>query len=355
MLTSEEQKHQQHNLPEHYLGVQYLSVVYVEAIHDTKQQFSLESLASESMHLPNIYLGCLPDRELHIKKLTGSNSLRHSIDTYLSHMGLLSLSLEERDNGSIDYGSRRSIVGIKNFLLYLNEDAFLTRIAVKHIDKLCNFLYGQLGNEKVSRVLPSVIDKLQSLFSRKNYLYINRYGSTHESLVARSCVDMPLPGISKILCTHLRNLHHDVINNPMSKISGYNPANDFAKWIAQHLPDASIHYIAKNSLADKELLKPLIKDSFIALRDFTPNPEYKLKHLAKLMATVERHHPKLFEGSSLSNHVDEVVRDAEKSSELQGLYAGEFQRQYYRDFASVSGSQIPEKKADMSFLINSSI
>lgn len=355
-LLSKDEKAKEHTqLPEHHLGIQYGAYSYEVALSKYKPDIHYEELSKDALHIDDFYSLSMPDRELRSKMLTQSNSLLESIKTYLRDTTMLSVEVELEKDGSIVYGRRRSISGVKNFLTVLNEDAYQTRVALRHIDKLCDFLHEKLSEEKASRALPVVIDHLKKLFQRANHHYMPNYLimsplDKDGHMIALFCIDLPLPGISKLFCEHLKRLEIETLNSGTLYSKQDDPVRKFIYWMGRHLPDASAHYIVDHDLLPAKHLESLLDNGFNSLTYFVPNPEYKIKYLAQLMSTVEHHHPKLLAGTTLASFIEETAKVAEKASHLEGLFDAEFMRGYYKDFSRHHTDPQPEHAADMGFL-----
>ncbi len=345
-------KHSNHglydHLPEHYLGVQHLTSVYCYNLSEGPAQLSRGAIAHKCIQMPNPYLSDIPNQALHLKKLTASTSLVESIEIYLKHMDMLAYDLKIDDEGAIFYGSRQSVQGFENLITLINKDVILTRAAITHIDKLC----AALADDGFVDNLPTVIDALKNLFSRRN----NPYNATPPSasitgLVTRSCIDLPLDGICRLLCLHANKLHDDYSHIDV-KPGVKTGAALFAEWMCKNLPDEALCYIAENKLIVEGLITHLLfdREKRTDTSNYMANPEFSIKQMAKVCAIAERSYPKLItEYLELSN-IRIGYRSVEKKIGAVGLFDEEFNRQLYRGFDQLSSIEKTDNSAAMTFL-----
>lgn len=327
-------------LPSDYLGIEHLALPYFKSFDDIKSHVSLEGLISEAMASKDIYQYKFPDRELHVKKLTSSNSLVVTCRQYLAHIGEHIPNLEEKKNGDIGWLSTKFKTGGHNFLTFLVEDARLTRETLNHVDKLCFVLAKNLP-AVLEKVTPyELISPLEKLFSRRQYPYAPMWGSIEKNLVKLCCIDMELKGIAYLTCKLLHSF--DSANERASHLN----------WIRDKLPLPTLSYALENELINGDDIRRLVRiDDVLNDNFYRANPRFAISSVAKLMGVAERNLPNIIGSHSHNEKLLEQIKRIEQAASLTGLYEKEFSLSYYGNAsAQIAEACKASSGADMSFL-----
>lgn len=359
LLDDDTYKALRNPLPDHLLAFEHLAYNYIESLNKKNPQVSMSDLAKVCLQHPNPCVHQFPDHDLHIKKLTASKSLLATIDIYLEHMSNLNRKLDTNADGGIIYGPNRFLYGADNFLAAINEDAILTRAAVRHIDTLCNFLSKNIADPKVQNMLPELTRQLRKFFSRTSLPYLPESGShllTNRDLVAKSCIDLPMIGIVSLLCSYLERLRTDLVNKGQ-RLTVDTPAFGLAEWIGSALPYSALISIVEHDLLHESLLHPVLftKSKSLSEYSFIANPEFMITQIATLFGCAERNYPQcvtseLENTDSAASNLLKLIHGVEKKAGCENLYERVFMREYHRAIDQ-SLKSVASGDADMSFLL----
>jgi hypothetical protein len=333
-LLSEEMQ----SLPEHFLGFQHIVPLYFKALNDVKPLVTIENLIGEFFLGQNPYEYYFEDRELHLKKLLGSNSLTKTVQTYIAHMGSSLPNLTEGDDGNPTWVSTKIKISPHHFLRHLNEDVLLTRAVANHLDKLSGALFR--GTDKIfQRYNPvHLVAPFKNFFARQQYPYAPSYGVSKNHITKLCIIDLELRGMAKFLCAIGQN-----IDNQSEQLRHF-------EWMGEKLPYPTISYVLENKLVSYVQAKSLLTgmDTLDNRPTYSCNPEFTIKNVAKIFALSERNYQGVFTNTLRYERILDAIKEVELLTEYKGLYDAEFTRQFY---ANVTDNLVSEQaNADVSFL-----